>query len=430
MANLKKIEEFVERGEDFPREPVPFTARKNWWSIGLVWVGVYICVPSIIEGLIIIGGLPFGKAILAETVGFTIFLALMFIQGSIGTKTGLSTYLLARKSFGWGGSHLISAISAIGCFGWFAIQARAFGESTVALIGLGDVVILSLLGGLLMMLTALLGYRGIEFLSRPSVVYTFIVMIYMAVKSILEVPESFAEVIARAPIGEPMSFAAAVSVVVGGMAVGTVISPDVMRFSRTIKDNFKALFILVLPIAIIQPIASMIIGCYIGSTELGLVMISAGGILGFLLVFLGAWTSNDNNLYSTSLAISEIIPKFKRWKLAIILGIFASILAALIDLENYSYIMYLFSSLAIPVVGVMATDYYILPKIGLEKDSAFKKEKKVNHVAVIAWAIGGSLEAMLDFGVIPNPYSIPPPIITIAITSLIYIIGMRLKLKR
>jgi cytosine permease len=432
METLEKIEKFLERGEDFPREPVPASARKPWWSIGLVWIGVYICVPSIIEGLILIGGLPFWEAILAEIAGFIIFLTLMFIQGSIGTKTGLSTYMMAKESFGLWGSHLVSIIVAICGFGWFAIQARALGESTVALIGLGNVglgnvALLSLLGGLLMMITALLGYRAIEFLSRPSVVYTFVVMIYLAVKSSLKVPESFVEVVSKAPIGEPMSFAAAISIIVGGMAMGAVISPDVMRFSRTVKDNFKALFIFVLPVAIIQPIAAMIVGSCIGSTELGLVMVSAGGILGFLLVLLGAWTSNDNNLYSTSLALSEIIPKVKRWEVAVVLGVIASFLSVLISLEDYGYVMYFFGSLTIPVIGIMVTDYYFLSRLGLKKRTALERKERVNPIAATALIIGGSLEASLDFGIMPNPYSIPPPLVTIVVTCFVYTIGMKLK---
>jgi cytosine permease len=171
----------------------------------------------------------------------------------------------------------------------------------------------------------------------------------------------------------------------------------------------------------------MIIGSYIGSTELGLVMISAGGLLGFLLIFLGAWTSNDNNLYSTSLAFSEIIPKVRRWEVAVILGVMASFLSALIDLEEYGYIMYLFSSLSIPVIGVMTTDHYILPKLGLKSGLAFEKKEKINPAAIIALIIGGSLEALLDFNVIPNPYNLPVPIIAIAVTSLVYMIGMKLK---
>ena len=44
MSFIDKFEEFLDAGEDYPREPVPKEARRSWWSIGMVWTGVYISV--------------------------------------------------------------------------------------------------------------------------------------------------------------------------------------------------------------------------------------------------------------------------------------------------------------------------------------------------------------------------------------------------
>lgn len=419
MKLSEKLEKIFDSGEDYPREPVPREARKPWWSIGIVWVGVYICIPSIIEGLLLIGGLPFWEAIVADLVGISIFLFFMLFQGNIGTQTGLSAYMAARNSFGYVGSHLVSIIVAICGFGWFAIQARAFGESLVALVGHGNIAIISLIGGLTMMLTAIFGYRAIEALSYPSVIYTFIVMIYMAIKSFMTSNMSFSEAIAKTPVTEPMSFISGVSMVVGGMAMAVVISPDVNRFSRCFKDNAKALFLLTLPIAIIQPISSIFIGMYMGTAELGKALVMAGGFLGFFLVVLGAWTSNDNNLYSCSLAVSEILPtKAKRWKTALYLGVIASFLASVIDLQQYGNIMYLFNAFCIPVAGVMCADYYILSKMKVKKEM-----KKVNMVAIISFFAGGLFEVLFDFNILPNPI-LPTPVMTIVLAGAIYVFGM------
>lgn len=315
MKFTEKLEKFLEGGEDYPREPVPMEKRRSWWSVGMVWVGVYICVVSILEGLCLIGGLPLHKAILAEIVGFLIFLTLMLVQGNIGTETGLTTYMLARESFGLKGSHVISLIVFCGDFGWYAIQARTMGESLASIFKWTNVPLLSVISGLLMALTAIFGYRAIAFISNPTVYYTFFTMLFLAISNVVKGDFTFGELVARAPIGEPMTFAAAVSVVVGGMAVGAVGSPDVMRFSRSKKDNVKALYLIVLPFAIMQPIASMIVGLCANSTDIAYVLTSLGGVLGLILVVLGTWTSNDNNLYSCSLAISEITNKGKRWKI-------------------------------------------------------------------------------------------------------------------
>ncbi|AFM22529.1 purine-cytosine permease-like transporter [Acetomicrobium mobile DSM 13181] len=425
MKLSEKFDQFFASGEDYPREPVPKEARKPWWSIGIVWIGVYICIPSIIEGLLLIGGLPFWEAVAADVIGIFIFLFFMLFQGNIGTQTGLSAYMAARDSFGYVGSHLVSIVVAVCGFGWFAIQSRAFGESLVALLGYGNVSLISLVGGLTMMLTAIIGYRGIEALSYPAVIYTFVMMIYMAIKSAIMSPMSFSEAIAQTPIAEPMSFVSAISMVVGGMAMAVVISPDVNRFAKSFRDNVKALLLLALPVCLVQPVASIFVGMYMGSTELGKALVMAGGFWGFLLVVLGAWSSNDNNLYSCSLAVAEILPKrAKRWKTALYLGIIASIFASILDLQQYMNIMYIFNAFCIPVAGIMCADFYIFTKVKYKKEMP-----KINVTAVIAFIIGGIIEIAFDFSILPHPY-IPTPVITILCAGIIYLVGIKFHYKK
>lgn len=427
MKFFDKVEAFLEGGEDYSTEPVPQEERKPWWSIGMVWVGLYICIVSILEGLALVGGLPLKEAIIAELVGFAIFLTLMFFQGNIGTETGLSTYMVARDSFGSWGSHVISIISFVGCFGWYAFQSRTMAESISTMFGGGNIPVMSVLSGLLMMLTAIIGFRAIEFISKPTIIYTVCVMVYIAVKSAVGSQHSLAEVAKLAPLGEPMSFSAAVAIVVGGMAIGAMQAPDVMRFSRSKKDNVKALYLMVLPVAIVQPIASMIAGLYMESTDIGYVLTTAGGALGLILIILGTWTSNDNGLYSASLAVTEIFPKWKRWKITVVTGIAASFLAALIDLNMYESLMYFFSSIAVPVLGVTLADYYILPKMGLKRGLAKMKGERLNVAAVASWAIGAVIETLMDFSIISSPFGIPTVLVSVFLTALIYTIAMRAK---
>lgn len=427
MKFLDKVEEFLEGGEDYPNEPVPQEERRPWWSIGMVWVGLYICIVSILEGLALIAGLPLHMAILAEVVGFLIFLTLMFLQGNIGTETGLSTYMLVRESFGSRGSHIISIISFIGSFGWYALQSRTMAESLATMFGFTNVPLISVVAGVLMMLTAIIGFRAIAFISQPTIIYTFVVMVFIAVKSLKASPHSIGELAKLAPLGDPITFSAAISIVVGGMAIGALQAPDVMRFSRSREDNLKALYFMVLPVAIVQPIASMFAGLAMGSTELGYVLTTAGGVLGLILIVLGTWTSNDNGLYSASLAITEIFPNFKRWKVTMITGIAASFLAAIIDLNMYANLMFFFSSIAVPVLGVTIADYYILPKMGMKSGLAKQQGLRLNSAAIISWAIGAALEAGLDFGIIPNPYEIPAALVCVLITAVLYVFIMKNK---
>lgn len=155
-------------------------------------------------------------------------------------------------------------------------------------------------------------------------------------------------------------------------------------------------------------------------------MITMGGIWGLIMVVTGAWTSNDNNLYSASLAISEVIGnRIKRWKVSIFLGVTASVLAGFIDLAVYDKIMFIICAFVIPVVGVTISDFYILPKIGLRGGLTLEANKQLNPAALIAWLIGGILQASFDFGIISPIFGIPGVIITILATMLAYTIIMK-----
>lgn len=176
-----------------------------------------------------------------------------------------------------------------------------------------------------------------------------------------------------------------------------------------------------------QPIAAMLLALAAGSSDFATVMLKMGGFWGFIMIVLGAWTSNDNALYSSSLALSEIIKGVKRWKLAIIIGIIASVLASFIDLSMYADLMLLMGAFTIPIIGITLSDFYILPKIGLDRGLAPKNGENINMAAVIAWIAGGVLEASLDFDVIPNKTGIPGVVLTVLLATVLYTIIMKIK---
>ncbi len=430
MKKEKNVLDFLETGEDFPVAPVPLNARKSWVSIGMVWTGVFISIAGILDGLSVVGALPFYEGLLALAIGFIIFSTMAVLQGSIGTKTGLSTYMIAKFSFGSKGSHVVSLVSFLGSFGWYIIQCRALAESFISLTGFGNIQVASVFFGLLMMVTAILGYRGIEALSKPTVIYTFFFMIIATINGLMKSTSNFEQLVALAPLSKPLSFSATVSVVVGAMAIGVVISPDIMRFSRSTSDNIKALFIIGLPFSIIQPVSAMILGLLSNSSNFSIVMITMGGIFGLIMVLTGAWTSNDNNLYSASLAMSEMTKnKYKRWKISVTLGVLASFISGFFDLSMYQEVMFFICAFVIPVAGICIADFYILPKMGLKSGIVQELDIPININAIISWVFGGLLQASFDYSKIRPILGIPGVVITIITSMIIYIVLMKLKYK-
>ncbi|WP_295149429.1 cytosine permease [uncultured Peptoniphilus sp.] len=427
MSDLKsRIVEFLDRSEDFPTEVIPQNRRKPWYSIAMVWTGIYISIAAILDGLAVISGLSFKKSVVVLIISFITFLALTALQGSIGTDTGLSTYMIAKQSFGKRGSHVVSLISLIVNVGWFAINVRALSESVHA-IWFGNIQLMCIIFGVLMIITATVGYKGIEALSMPTVIYTFGFMMFNAIRVIMHDGTDFLELMDRAPIGEPVHMSVIISVLVGAMAAGAVNAPDVMRFSKKKSDNFKGLYLIGLPLAICQPIAAIILALHVQSGEFATVMVQIGGVAGLLMVVLGAWTSNDNALYSASLAFTEMFPKLKRWAVAITLGLIASVVAAFINIGLYSNIMLAFGCFIVPVLGIMISDYFVLPKIGLSSGISLQKDEIINPIAIIVWFFGGIYAFVLDFQIIATFVPLPSVVKNMLICSFVYAVLMKVR---
>ena len=124
-------------------------------------------------------------------------------------------------------------------FGWFGYQCTFFGSSITSMFKLAAGIEVNLtacivIGGLLMMITAIVGYKGIKVLSQFGVPLLFLLVIGGVIKTFTVVPAG--EIVSAPPV-EPISFATAVSLMGGSFIVGVSIVQDFTRYSKTVKDS-------------------------------------------------------------------------------------------------------------------------------------------------------------------------------------------------
>ncbi|MDK2919955.1 MAG: cytosine permease [Candidatus Petromonas sp.] len=406
--------------KDYANEPVPLSERRGWFGMALVQIGVCYAATAPLFALEMAKGLSFWNAMLACLIANMILFVLFVVQGSIAAKEGLSTYMLARTSLGRGGAHILAIIIAISCVGWFAINAEYFATGLVSMIpSLGNIHLIAFFGGLLMMTTAVVGYKAIEKLSDIAVPLIILWCVLGAFKAYRIVGTSVFHTI---PLGEPYGLMTGIIILVGGMSVGATISPDIFRYGRSSKDIFLANLVYTVA-AFFQPFLLMMTINGANTTDLPRIMGFLGPI-GILVLILLAWTTNDNNLYSASLAFTEIFPVTK-WKVAVTFGFIGSIIAAIGILKYFTSWLSLLSSLAPPFIGIMAGDYYILPKIGLKSGLPLKRNEFINWAGITAWLVGGILTALINTNKIKIYF--PGPIIGVAVSLIIYVLLMKLR---
>jgi cytosine permease len=385
------VEQLDKLFEDYGVEPVPENSRKDWLSMGLIWAGVGISLGLLMTGGALGNGLSFRQSIVASFIGGAVLAIVTALCGIIGAKTNLSTAMISRFTFGDKAVLLIALIQAFGSYGWFGVQLGLFGKTaatawSIATGGGANVLIFIVLGGLCMILTATIGYRGLDFLSKLAVPLLLVLM-GGSVWKVLQ-KNSLADIMALQGTGEPISLGLGISMVISSFIVGAVVAPDVSRYAKSPKDTIGAS---ILAFAIVVPII-MLIGAVMaqaaGTWDLVDIMLKLGwGLIALLVLLLAQWTSNDNNLYCSALGFAVIFRNLKKWHLTVLSGILGIILALWGIYDRFIPWLLTLGVLIPPMGGVMTVDYYIFNSQYYQV-SYLNKLPNIRMISAAAWIIG------------------------------------------
>jgi len=214
--------------------------RQSWTSIAAIWAGGMICVPCLmIGGVLSGGGLSIAQMILAILIGYGLICAYMIMIGMQACDTGLPVAVMASGALGTKGSrYIISIILAIACIGWFGIQSATCGSAFASMIASmsgaeasqTSIMIWSIVWGVIMLITACVGFKGLKWLNYIAVPMLLIVCLYGLIAGITK--NNGGEMIAKYAPEASAGLVFGISMVVASFALGGVISADYCRFAK------------------------------------------------------------------------------------------------------------------------------------------------------------------------------------------------------
>lgn len=374
---------------DYELGVVPAAERKGWLPIAGIWIAIGIDLSGTILGVQLGAGLPFDTALTATILGSILLGLLAMACTYVGAATGLTSASIARTVFGRAGGRVIAIAMAISSLGWFGVQTGFFADNArIAVdellhVGL-PVQVFTVVGGALMVLTALWGYRSIERLSSWAVPLLVALLLLAVVLAFVR----FGSGELLADVAPQFSFGAAVSLVMSIFVFGVVISPDIARWARTPRHAMAAGFVGFFIGNSLIVIVALILSRVMGADDLMRMFFALGlGVVAVIVLTLAQWTTNTNNLYSAALNLSVIFTRVSRRTLTLIGGAVA-IAAALLGLYDAF----------IPFISVMGT--FIAPYGGVYLAEFFARRTSrlrtgsttvpaVDVWAFVSWAIGG-----------------------------------------
>ncbi|MBE2893699.1 cytosine permease [Spirabiliibacterium falconis] len=368
--------------DNYSLQVVPQSERKGVVALTFVMLGLTFFSASMWTGGTLGTSLSFDDFFIAVLLGNLMLGIYTSFLGYIGAKTGLTTHMLARYSFGVRGSWLPSALLGGTQVGWFGVGVAMFAIPVNKFTGI-DVNTLILLSGGLMTITVFFGISALTALSLVAVPAIAILGSYSVYLAITDA--GGLSVLEQITPKETMSLPMAITLVVGSFISAGTLTADFVRFGKRAKYA-----VLITMIAFFLGNSLMFIFGAAGAAVKGVadisdVMVAQGLLLPAIIVLgLNIWTTNDNALYASGLGFANITGVSSR-----ILSVLNGIVGTLCALWLYNnFVGWLtFLSAAIPPIGgILIADY-------LTRRNAYTKFEQahfvnINWAAIIAVGVG------------------------------------------
>ena len=374
--------------------------RQSWLSIAAVWAGGMICVPCLmIGGVLSQGGLSLWEIVISILIGYGLICLYMIFVGMQACDTGLPVAVMAEGALGkQGARYIISVLLTIACVGWFGIQSatcgQAFASMAATMLGLGTpstamVAACSIVWGIIMLVTACAGFKGLKWLNYLAVPLLVVVCLYGLIAGIVR-NDGASAIMAYAP-EQSSGMVFGISMVVASFALGGVISADYCRFAKSRADVVKSSILGVIPAGLFMLLTGALMSIVTGQYDISAILASLGvPLFGLIALVLATWTTNVTNAYSGGLALSNLLG-FDESRFKITTGIaggIGTLLAALGLLNAFQGFLSLMSALIPPLAGVIIAGYWVVGRGRLDR---FQRREGFSAPGVIAFLAGAVL---------------------------------------
>ncbi|SFU05119.1 cytosine permease [Pseudomonas marincola] len=402
---------------DYPLSEVPQGARKGLFSTSILLFGFTFFTATMFAGGKIGMAFDFTSLIWAAVIGNLLLGLYAAVLGYIACRSGLNSVLMGRFCFGEVGSKLSDVLLGFTQIGWYAWGTATIAIVLVKILGLPEelTIPLMVLFGFGFCITAFIGYKGLDMLSRVAVPAMMILLgcsLWIATRD----AGGMTALMAIEP-KESMTLSVAITMVFGTFVSGATQATNWTRFAKSGR----------------VAMLSSLLGFFIGN---GLMIIAGayGAIVyqqpdvvevlvlqglsmaAVVMLFLNLWTTQDNTIYNFAAAGCNLL-RTNRRKLVTLVGAGIGTLLAIAGMyEMLIPFLILLGSIIPPIGGVIMADFFYghkghYPKLQETQLPAF------NWIGLSAYTIGAVCAYL-------SPWI--APIVGIAVAAVAYIVLSKL----
>jgi purine-cytosine permease-like protein len=428
----KSVVKHLNSVEEFERTPVPKEKWKGWGSFIGMYAGEHTAGTEFVIGpLFVAHGVAAGDLVLGLLVGNLLaVLSWAFLCAPVATKERITLYYLLEKICGPKLTLVYNLVNALMfCFlagSMIAVSATAVGiPFDLTMPSLNDWlpnsigwIIAVVVVGSVTTTVAMFGYNQVSKVANIAAPWMILVFIAAALAvlpdlGITSFSQLWNEASTKIWTGVPLEgqsqftfwhvtfFAWFCNM---AMHIGMA-DMSILRYARKWYYGFSSA-------------TGMYVGHYIAwlasgilyslfliesnfSTEFapGPIAFRAAGFAGALCVIIAGWTTANPTIYRAGLALQAIRPRWKTWKVTMVVGLITTVAAffpALV-MKLLEFVA-LYGLILMPMGAIIMMDVYIIPKMGLKANFAEVFKKSFSIPAALTWFIA------LAFSIVLNQY--------------------------
>ena len=402
---------------DFPLSEAPRSARKGLLSISMVLFSFTFFTGTMFAGGKLGMAFNFVDMLWIAAIGNTLLALHAAALALIASRSGLNTVLMGRFCFGEAGSRLSDFLLGFAELGWYAWGTATVAIVLVKMLGLAEGFTLPLMVffGMGFSITAIIGYKGLDVLSRVSVPLMFVLLIvsmYIATQHV----GGFSGLAAVIP-QQTMTVSAAITMVFGTFASGATQATNWTRLSRSGR------------IAVTASVVSFLLGnglmivagawcamVYQQADIVEVMMLQGLSFAAVVMLCLNLWTIQGPTIYNVAAATCHLVRSERRRTMTLLAAAVGVLLAMGGMYEMLIPFLVLLGSVIPPIGGVIMADFWFRHR-GKYPALASVQLPRYNLAGLTAYAVGALLAYL-------SPWI--APLVGIGASAIVYIVLLKL----
>ncbi len=298
--------------------------------------------------------LSFTAGVVALVVGTLLGTAAVTVAAIPGARTGAPAMVLLRGLFGAKWSWLPTVLNIVQLTGWTTFELVTISTAMEQVVDGVPRWVWVLAGGVLTTVLALRPLGWIKVLRKYVTVLVLAAMIWIGIQ-LLRQPLDLGQ-------GSWSGFWIAVDTVISVAVSWVPVAADYSRHSTSVRATVVGTFVGYSVTQIGCYLVGMIalVGVAAGSTDqvFGALIAVPVGTLAFVVLAVREVDQSFVDTYSATVSVQNLAPRTDRRLIALAVGVVATVLTLALDIADYTNFLVLIGSLFVPLLGVLAVDYF------------------------------------------------------------------------